>query len=263
MSDDLDDLGIAVAGVTDLGDLSGSDGTASQRPAPGRIRLQRPPSDVRTCRSGSAAISLSSSLANLVPVKVWAERPVVTAVGFSHASAMRSRVADGSLPLPSAPWSDVKLSMRRGCWKPAGRCLGRIRSASGWFEDRTGGFGSLFDGYGVGMRDIVFSFSVERDVALFEIEYDPVGQLAEDRKGTRDCYLDAAIELLDSELQATVLLCRNGAAEEHFIGVDLRRGLLDVATAPLTSLSGTCRSFLPDSLNRLETTRFGKFQKSA
>jgi hypothetical protein len=73
MGDDLDDLGVAVSGVTDLSDLGWRDGTASHCRCPGEFDS--------AAALGSfevplrlAAISLPSSLANFVPVKVWAER---------------------------------------------------------------------------------------------------------------------------------------------------------------------------------------------
>ncbi len=73
MGDDLDDLGIAVAGITDHGDFRWRDGTTGHR--------QCPVNSTAAAALGSfdvplrlAAISLSSSLANLVPVKMWAER---------------------------------------------------------------------------------------------------------------------------------------------------------------------------------------------
>lgn len=92
----------------------------------------------------------------------------------------------------------------------------------------------------------------------------PWGSLLKIEREQGTVTLDAAIELLDSELQATVLLCRNGAAEEHFIGVDLRRGLLDVGHSSLDEL-GPARAAVsfPTAELGLETTRFGKFQKSA
>ena len=73
MGDDLDDLSVAVAGITGLGDFGYSDGTASHCQCPGEFDS--------AAALGSfevplrlAAISLPSSLANFVPVKVWAER---------------------------------------------------------------------------------------------------------------------------------------------------------------------------------------------
>ena len=68
-----DDLGVAVSGVTDLSDLGWRDGTTSHCQCPGEFDS--------AAALGSfevplrlAAISLPSSLANFVPVKVWAER---------------------------------------------------------------------------------------------------------------------------------------------------------------------------------------------
>jgi hypothetical protein len=77
------------------------------------------------------------------------------------ASAMRSRVAGGSLPLPSALWSDVKpvnaAELLETSWKMFG-----TEPICFWMVSRIGREVSEASSMvaGVGMRDIIFSFFV-------------------------------------------------------------------------------------------------------
>ncbi len=134
-----DDLGVAVSGVTDLSDLGWRDGTTSHCQCPGEFDS--------AAALGSfevplrlAAISLPSSLANFVPVKVWAERQQSQPLASAMASAMRSRVPTAACLCRVRPGAMSSPSMRRSCWKPAGRCSERNRSAFGWYRGSDGRF---------------------------------------------------------------------------------------------------------------------------
>ena len=83
----------------------------------------------------------------------------VTAVGLSHGERDAFAGADGSLPLPSAPWSDVRPVNAAGLLDTSLKMFG-TEPICFWTVSRIGreasGASSMVAG--VGMRDIVFSF---------------------------------------------------------------------------------------------------------
>ena len=75
---------------------------------------------------------------------------------------------------------------------------------------------------------------------------------------------DASIKPLDGELQAAVLIGRNGAAQKHFVGIYLRGGLLDVSDVALDEFCpARPATAFPTTEFGFEATCFGQFQKSA
>ena len=68
MRDDLENFRIAIAGRADLFDFAGCSPSRESRQGRERIRQRRRPLDHSRCRARFASISLSSSLANFVPV---------------------------------------------------------------------------------------------------------------------------------------------------------------------------------------------------
>ncbi len=90
------------------------------------------------------------------------------------------------------------------------------------------------------------------------------GSLLEIERKQGTVTLDAAINFLHSKLQAGFLVGRNGAAEQHFVGIDLCGRLLDVSDVALDEL-GPARPAIafPTAELRFQATRLGQFQKCA
>ena len=158
MDDDLDDLSVAVAGITGLGDFGYSDGTASHCQCPGEF-------DCGSCLGivrRAVAVGSDFTLVELGKLRTGegvGREAAVTAVGLSHGERDAFAGADGSLPLPSAPWSDVRPVNAAGLLDTSLKMFG-TEPICFWTVSRIGreasGASSMVAG--VGMRDIVFSF---------------------------------------------------------------------------------------------------------